>query len=644
MDLKKKKVVVADGEFDSLNPTKLWCLVTKEYPSGKRTVYRFDEPGSFDQLRKDAKHIDVWVGHKFNTYDSPNLFKLEGVRCYSVIDTLVVSRLLYPARPGGHSIENLGKKHGKEKETVIKYDDPKLIETYVKRCISDVEIGYDVFVKDQLRYITDGSWDKAIDLEHRLDLICQKIHENGFSFDLDKAEILFDQLNTLLSSLTKEIQDSVGPVYELSKVVTFRRNKDGYPDKRSKEFIKLGYFDDTADSGSRHSVYIDRPFNPGSPKDRINLLNEAGWKPTVKTDTHRKLAQEIRNKKRFGRKVSDKDTQRLEKLTVSGWKVCEENLETLPEDSPEGAKKLAQWLTLEGRVSDLKEWIQHCRKDTQRIHGEIIHIGGWTERCTHRKPNVANIFSEFHGEVNSPIKEIKNKYDGILRSLWRATPGWWLVGTDAEGIQLRILGHLMEDEEYIRAVQDGDKALGTDVHTLNKIALQLPHLTRDHAKTFIYAWLLGASHNKVAQILECSYKEAVWAVDKFVSKYPGLKRLKEVVIPQLAQQGWFTGLDGRKVICDSEHLMLAGLLQNGEKIIMAKANVIWDEILINEKVTFREVDFVHDEWQTETPTFEEAELVARVQREAITQAGEHLDLLVRLDGSSDIGRNWLETH
>ena len=105
------------------------------------------------------------------------------------------------------------------------------------------------------------------------------------------------------------------------------------------------------------------------------------------------------------------------------------------------------------------------------------------------------------------------------------------------------------------------------------------------------------------------------------------------------------GLDGRKVACDSEHLMLAGYLQNGESVIMKHANVLWRKELRKTGIQFKQVDFVHDEWQTEViGTKEEAEEVGRIQRWAIKQTGEDLGLFCPLAGSSDIGRSWAETH
>jgi DNA polymerase I len=256
---------------------------------------------------------------------------------------------------------------------------------------------------------------------------------------------------------------------------------------------------------------------------------------------------------------------RGEKFLRYGWQCNEMNLSTLPEDAPEGGRNLAEWLTLEGRRSSLEEWIKHV-KDDGRIHGRFTHIGAWTGRMAHSAPNQANIPAAFHGTPKTAVETVKSEYDGRMRCLWTVEDGNYLVGTDAEGIQLRILAHLMKSDEYIHAIVSGRKEDETDIHNVNRKALGISHVTRDMAKTFIYAFLLGAGVAKVATILKVNQREAGEAIDNFMNSIQGLSDLKKKVIPHVAKRGWFRGLDGRKVPVPSEHKALAGMLQNGEAV------------------------------------------------------------------------------
>jgi len=333
----------------------------------------------------------------------------------------------------------------------------------------------------------------------------------------------------------------------------------------------------------------------------------------------------------------------LEHFKRYGWKCNEDNLKTLPETAPQEARDLAQWLTLEGRRTSLEEWLQAVRRsDDGRIHGKFWPIGAWTHRMSHSKPNLANISSPFVGVPSTAVEEVKYKYDKRMRSLFNTNH--YLIGTDADSIQLRILAHYMKSDKYVKAIVSGDKTLGTDIHNLNKEFLGTVCKSRDDAKTFIYAWLLGAGLPKMASILRATVAQAKVAESSFLSSLPELARLKSVEVKRDASRGYFIGLDGRKVGCTSEHLMLSGYLQNGESIIMKKANLKWRKEADRLDLRYRQVNFVHDEWQTECPTYDEAEEISRIQCDAISEVGDELGLFCPLSGSSVIGRNWAETH
>ncbi len=342
--------------------------------------------------------------------------------------------------------------------------------------------------------------------------------------------------------------------------------------------------------------------------------------------------------------------ERLENYKVYGWKCNETNLKTLPPSAPRAAHKLAEWLTLEGRRSTLQEWLDaYERSQDGRIHATYWPIGAWTHRMSHSGPNMAVAPSPWPGDKapETAVEEIKAQYDTRLRELWNVEEGNHLVGTDAESIQLRILAHYMDNEEFTKAVSTGDKKNGTDAHTMNMKALGSVCKDRDTAKTFIYAFLLGAGVDKVAEILNCNRQRASRAIKDFLSFYPDLKRLKEHNIPRDARNGFFVGLDGRKVKCDSEHLMLSGYLQNGEAVVMKRSNTIWLQKLDSMGLLkyVKQVNFVHDEWQTEVTGDEDlARKVGQIQCEAITQAGLDLGVKCPLSGDYGIGKNWAETH
>jgi len=647
----KRRTVVCDSEFERLvNPQICWVIVCRDVETKEKFTFVRPDTECNQEFRDFCDTVGVWIGANFVGFDRPNINRVCNVTIphSKVVDLQVVSRLVWFARPGGHSVENFAKKFGKVKPEIDVYDDPNRLADYVHRCEEDVDITFDIY-NEFKRFMYDKGWSKSLRVEHDLAEISRLMKDSGFSFDVKAAKSLLAEIEKELEVLTNEVVSEIGDVLSKVEKKTLRRNKDGSMSHHTTRY--LGGVDDGFIDGEVREFPLYQPFNPGSAKDRILFLNSCGWSPTEKTKTHIEAERELRNAQRSRNNVEvDKQTTRLNKLKITGWQCSETNLETLPPDAPQAAKKLAEWLTLEGRRADLQEWLDACDTRSERIHGTFWHIGAWTHRMSHSNPNQGNIFGiteipkgQTYADL-SPVQQVKYRYDKRARGCWRATPGRFLVGTDAEGIQLRVLAHYMQDPDYAEAVANGRKEDKSDVHNVNLRALGLPHLTRDMAKTFIYAFLLGAGRDKVASILQCTPARATVATETFLDSLPALGHVKKVIIPQDAKKGFFVGLDGRKVICDSEHLMLAGYLQNGEKCVMAHANVLWRKELDQAGVWYNQVNFVHDEWQTEAMTFDEAEYIGKVQRDAIVKTGVELGVFCPLAGTTDIGRNWAETH
>lgn len=647
--------VILDAEFNGLEPTKLWCIVCKDIDTKKNYVFRYP----FFDFISFCDEVEYFVGHNIIAFDSRHLNRLLDrtlIEWSDCIDTLVVSRLIHYAKEGGHSVENWGKGFGLTKKFINSWDDGSKIEEYIERCIYDVEIQYLIY-KELERFIEDEDWHKALRVEHEMAQICMEMHDNGFSFDEKRAKELLSQIEKEMEELETEIKETVPPALIRDQPIQIKWNKDGTLSKRC--FDSIGLLPSSCSAGDFWRFHYE-PFNPASPKQRLELLNRSGWKPTEKTKSHLLCERELKRlhykKNRVDEclhpkydKLIKEQENRLEHFKVYGWKTNETNLDTLPPDAPRGASSLATWLTLEGRRGDLVEWLAAYNPNTGRIHGTFNGIGSWTHRMSHVRPNQGNIFSVFTPDqckFLSPtgVEQVKLRYNGPLRACWKAAPRRWLVGTDAEGIQLRILAHLIDDKEFTRAIEEGSKHDGTDVHSFNRSILGEVCRSRDDAKTFIYAWLLGAGLAKVAEIFQCSQQQARVAMDLFLSRLPALGELKRDRIPADARRGFFDGIDGRKVICESSHLMLAGYLQNGEACVMKHANVLWKGWLEEEGIEYKQVDFVHDEWQTECMTEEDAHEVGRLQCKAIVETGEILGLNCKLAGEYKVGKNWLETH
>jgi len=287
-------------------------------------------------------------------------------------------------------------------------------------------------------------------------------------------------------------------------------------------------------------------------------------------------------------------------------------------DRPE-AKAVARYMMLQKRVAQIDSWLKAV-KDDGRVHGRVITNGAVTGRMTHQSPNMAQVPA-----VSAP-------FGTECRSCWTVEEGNVLVGIDASGLELRMLAHYMDDEDYTNEILNGD------IHTANQRAAGLE--TRPLAKTFIYAFLYGAGDAKIGAIVGGNSGTGRRLKERFLHNTPALEELRRRTDKQ-AQSGILDGLDGRKLRVRSQHAALNTLLQGAGACVMKQAVVHLADKLRN--IPHKFVANVHDEWQIETPAHY-ADTVGRIGVRSIRIAGETLGLRCPLDGEYRVGNNWAETH
>tara|TARA_B110000977_G_scaffold64631_1_gene87998 strand:- start:62 stop:1714 length:1653 start_codon:yes stop_codon:yes gene_type:complete len=347
---------------------------------------------------------------------------------------------------------------------------------------------------------------------------------------------------------------------------------------------------------------------------------------------------EIRVSEKTGKRLKDKVTvfnpgsrqQIAQRLMNLGWKpkkftekgqpiVGEEILEKI--DIPQ-AQLIATYLTLEKRVSQIKSWVA-VADENDKVHGRVMTLGTITGRMSHSSPNMAQVPA-----VYSP-------YGKECRALWKvSSDDYTLLGTDASGLELRMLAHYMNDEAYTKEVVEGD------VHTANQTAAGLP--TRDNAKTFIYAFLYGAGAGKIGQVVNGTAKDGQRLIDNFLNNMPALKALRSKV-DKLSGRGYLIGLDGRVLTIRNKHAALNLLLQGAGAIVCKE----WLKFIIilatKAKLDFNLVASVHDEYQFEVRKGQE-EAFGAITKEAMKLTEESLNVNCPLDCEYKTGINWALTH
>lgn len=645
--------IVFDIEANALeNPTKIWVIVCKDIDKGDYHIFRkpTEDDQEADRFYEFSNDVTLWVGHHCLGYDLPVIRDLLGliIPPSEVVDTLVVSKLLDYGREG-HSIEDYGEQFGLGKIKFTDFSKYSLeMENY---CVRDVDICHRIFdsytwsSNDRRWDVTNPRWKRSLDCEQRFQTIVNDLHNNGFGFDSNKASKLRDKVSAELSALDQEILEVFPPKLTLIREVHPEVTKHGTLHKKDFRWVPNG--DLSEFNGGSFCRCAWQPFNPSSHKQIVEVLHRAGWKPTERTKTHIELDRE--SKRRDRDPEVDYDTK-LQHLSKWGWKVNETNLSTLPDKAPKPARTLAKRILLEARRRTLEEWLGLV-SDDGRIRGQFYGMGAWTHRMAHQNPNTANIPNSH--DTNGNVKLLGSE----MRSLWIAPRGRLLVGVDAESIQLRIFAHYINDEEFTYALVSGRKDDKTDPHSVNQRVLGNICRSRDAAKRFIYALLLGAGISKLAEVLDATEQETQLSLDRLLERYTGFAYLKRSVLPRDAKRGYFIGLDGRSVRIkgDTEsqrrHLAMSGYLQNGEAVVMKHATLLWYEQLEQQQIDFKLVDMVHDEWQTECPNDMGIALaIAEAQCQALEEVGRRLKLRCPLKGSYGefpkytIGNNWKVTH
>jgi|TARA_E500000318_G_scaffold68879_1_gene63751 DNA polymerase-1 len=574
--------LVFDIETDDLKATKIWCIVAQDLETNE--IFKFP-PKKLQDGYDLLMSADTLIGHNIIGFDIPMIEKFAGIKLSNkkILDTLVMSRLFNPTREGGHSLETWGFKLGFNKiefEDYLNYSSEML-----NYCVRDVQLN--TLVLKELQKESKGFSKQSLQLETSIADVMKKQEIAGFKFDEKKAELLLAELREKKQEIEDEVHTTFKPKWVDDKLVTPYIKKDGTLSKRglSDEEYQRCLNTSNFEPFMRKTL---QEFNLGSRKQIGEYLVDFGWKP--------------------------------ERFTPTGQPIVDEK--TLSEITHiHEAKLIADFLLLQKRIAQIESWCEAVQEDG-RVHGFVIPNGAITGRMTHRNPNMAQVPS-----VNS-------EYGKECRACWVAEEGYNLVGIDASGLEIRMLAHYMNDEEF------RDEIINGDIHTANQKSAGLE--SRNQAKTFIYALMYGAGDEKLGKVVGGNTGDGKRARQHFFDNKPTFKSLGDRV-RRASSKGYLKGLDGRKLYIRNAHAALNTLLQGAGAIVMKQALVLLDSKLRLNSIDYNFVANIHDEWQVEVKE-SQAEYVGQCAVDAIIEAGELLNLRCPLDGEYKIGGDWSETH
>jgi len=510
----------------------------------------------------------------------------------------------------------------------------------LQKVLNDVEkivghnlIGFDVGVLDRV-------WNVRISRDHVVDtLYLSRLYnpsqEGGHSLRNWGAilggtgKIAFEDFDAgLTEEMVRYCIADVELTEQVHKWLEMQLDKEGFSQQSIDLEHRVGWI---TTEQERNGFKLDVPYAEKLMMDLMFEMNnieselQSIFPPIVEERWSEKTGKQLKDKVTVFNPGSRKQiAERLQGLGVKFDKKTEKGNIIVDEKVLEGidrpeAKAVARYMMLQKRVAQIDSWLKAV-KDDGRVHGRVITNGAVTGRMTHQSPNMAQVPA-----VSAP-------FGTECRSCWTVDEGNVLVGIDASGLELRMLAHYMDDEDYTNEILNGD------IHTANQRAAGLE--TRPLAKTFIYAFLYGAGDAKIGAIVGGNSGTGRRLKERFLHNTPALEELRGRIDRQ-AQSGVLVGLDGRKLRVRSQHAALNTLLQGAGACVMKQAVVHLADKLRN--IPHKFVANVHDEWQIETPAHY-ADTVGRIGVRSIRIAGETLGLRCPLDGEYRVGNNWAETH
>ncbi len=273
---------------------------------------------------------------------------------------------------------------------------------------------------------------------------------------------------------------------------------------------------------------------------------------------------------------------------------------------------------------------------TGRVHTSFNQTRTATGRLSSTDPNLQNI--PIRGELGRHV-----------RRAFIASPGSYLLAGDYSQIDLRVLAHLSQDEELLRAFR-ADEDIHSD--TASKLfGVEPSQVTADMrrlAKTVNFGVIYGMSEYGLEQATKLSREEAGRFIDAYFEKHPGVKRYLDSTKEHARKFGFVQTLLGRRryipeinsanrIVREAAERMAINMPVQGTSADIIKVAMIdlcreMDARRLESKILLQ----VHDELVFEVPQAE-IDIMAKLVPELMAEAVK-LSVPVKVDVKT--GTSW----
>ncbi|WIT10234.1 DNA polymerase I [Paucibacter sediminis] len=353
-----------------------------------------------------------------------------------------------------------------------------------------------------------------------------------------------------------------------------------------------------------------QPFNMGSPKQIGEILFTKLGLPVVK------------------------------KTATGAPSTDEEVLDKLAADYPLPAKILEYrgLAKLKSTYTDKLPLMVNAQ--TGRVHTNYAQAVAVTGRLSSNDPNLQNI----------PIRTAEGRR---VREAFVAPAGHHIVSADYSQIELRIMAHISEDPGLLRAFGEGmdvHRATASEVFgtPVNEVTTE----QRRYAKTINFGLIYGMGAFGLAQSLGIEQKAAKDYIDRYFTRFAGVKRYMDDTKARAAELGYVETLFGRRIYlpeikggngprkAGAERQSINAPMQGTAADLIKLAMIAVQAALDQQGKQTRIVMQVHDELVFEVPDAELDWVKAQVPALMAGVARLKVPLLAEVG----VGSNWDEAH
>ena len=277
---------------------------------------------------------------------------------------------------------------------------------------------------------------------------------------------------------------------------------------------------------------------------------------------------------------------------------------------------------------------------TGRVHTSYHQAGAATGRLSSNDPNLQNI----------PIRTEDGRR---IRKAFIAPAGRKIVACDYSQIELRIMAHLSEDPNLLKAFTGGqDVHRATAAEVFDTTVEAVTGEQRRAAKAINFGLMYGMSAFGLARQLSIGRGEAQDYIALYFSRYPGVRDFMERVRQQARSDGFVETVFGRRLYLAEIHSKNQGQRAGAERAainapmqgtaadIIKRAMVTVDAWVQQHSSKALMLMQVHDELVFEV----DADFVDILLPAVTTRMEAAAELRVPLVVDSGVGANWDEAH